>query len=52
MDVTANHIGFVIASYGLSFVVLAGLVLATLRRDRQLRAELERLDTERRKPHP
>ena len=49
MDFSANHIGFVIASYVLTLVFLAGLTLATLLRDRRLRAEAERLDTERRK---
>ena len=50
MDFSANHIGFVIASYALTFVFLAVLILTTLRRDRRLRAEAERLDTQRRKP--
>ena len=49
MDFSATHIGFVIASYALSLVFLAGLIIATLRRDRKLRAEAERLDTQRRK---
>jgi hypothetical protein len=49
MDFSANHIGFVIASYALSFVCLAGLIIATLGRDRKLRAQAERLDTQRRK---
>ena len=49
MDFSANHLGFVYASYALSFVFLAGLTIATLRRDRKLRAEAERLDTQRRK---
>jgi heme exporter protein CcmD len=49
MDFSATHIGFVIASYALSFVFLAGLIVSTLLRDRKLRAEAERLDTERRK---
>ena len=49
MDFSANHIGFVIASYALSFVCPAGLIIATLGRDRKLRAQAERLDTQRRK---
>ena len=49
MDFSANHIGFVIASYALTFVFLAGLIITTLGRDRRLRAEAERLDTQRRK---
>jgi heme exporter protein CcmD len=49
MDFSANHIGFVIASYALSFVFIGGLIIATLGRDRKMRAEAERLDAERRK---
>ena len=49
MDFSANHIGFVIASYALSFALLGVLIIATLRRDAWLRAEAERLDAERRK---
>ena len=49
MDFSANHIGFVLASYGLTFVFLAGLIVTTLGRDRKLRAEAERLDAQRRK---
>ena len=49
MDFSANHIGFVIASYALTFVFLTGLIIATLGRDARLRAEAERLDTQRRK---
>ncbi|MCA3555915.1 heme exporter protein CcmD [Aestuariivirga sp.] len=47
MDFSASHVGFVIASYALSLVFLAGLIIATLRRDRKLRAEAERLDAHR-----
>ena len=49
MDFSANHSGFVIASYALSFVFLAGLIASTLIRDRRLRHELELLDTQRQK---
>ena len=49
MDVSASHIGFVIASYGVSLIFLGGLIVRTLLKDRTLRAEAERLDTERRK---
>ena len=49
MDFTANHVGFVIASYALSFVFLAVLIASTLMRDRKLRAEAERLEAQRRK---
>ncbi len=50
MDFSANHIGFVVASYALSLVFLGGLIATTLLRDRKLRAEAERLDAERRRP--
>ncbi len=49
MDFTANHIGFVIASYALTAVFMVGLTLRVLLRDRKLRAEAERLDAQRRK---
>lgn len=52
MDFSANHIGFVLASYGLSILFIGGLIIMTLRRDAKLRAEVERLDTERRKAKP
>jgi heme exporter protein CcmD len=50
MDFTANHLGFVLASYGISAVLIGGLVLQVLLKDRKLRAEAERLDAQRRKP--
>jgi heme exporter protein CcmD len=49
MDFSANHIGFVIASYALSFVFVAGLIVSVILRDRKLRAEAERLDRQRKK---
>ena len=49
MDFSATHIGYVIASYALSVVFIAGLIISTLGRDRKLRAEAERLDTQRKK---
>ena len=49
MDFAANHIGFVIASYGLSFAFIGGLIVSVILRDRKLRAEAERLDAQRRK---
>ncbi len=49
MDFSANHIGFVITSYALTFLCLAGLIIATLGRDRKLRAQVERLETQRKK---
>ena len=50
MDFSANHIGFVLASYALSAVFIGGLILQILMRDRKLRAETDRLDAQRRKP--
>lgn len=47
MDFSANHIGFVLASYALSFVFILGLTIAVLRRDKHMRAEAERLDRQR-----
>jgi heme exporter protein CcmD len=41
MDFAAKHLGFVIGSYGLSFAVLAGLVLWVIARDRRMRAEAD-----------
>lgn len=49
MDFAANHIGFVIASYGLSLAFIGGLIVSVILRDRKLRAEAERLDAQRRK---
>ncbi len=50
MDFSANHIGFVLASYGLSLVFIGGLILQVLVKDKRLRAEAERLEGERRRP--
>ena len=47
MDFSANHAGFVIASYGLTMVFVGGLIFSVLVRDRKLRAEAERLDRQR-----
>lgn len=49
MDFSANHIGFVIASYGLTFVCLTVLIVSILMKDRRLRAEAERLDADRKR---
>ena len=49
MDFSASHIGFVIASYALTFLCLAGLTASILLKDRRLRAEAERLDAQRKK---
>ena len=52
MDFSANHIGFVIASYALSVVFIGGLIIQVLLKDRKLRAEAQRLETQRRHaPH-
>lgn len=47
MDFTAPHIGFVIAAYALSAVLLAGLTLSILLRDRRLRKEAAQLERHR-----
>jgi heme exporter protein CcmD len=50
MDFTANHIGFVIASYALSIAFIGGLIAQVLLKDRKLRAQVQRLETQRRTP--
>jgi heme exporter protein CcmD len=50
MDLTANHLGFVFASYAITAVCIGGLILQVLMKDRKLRAEAERLEAQRRKP--
>lgn len=49
MDFAAEHIGFVLASYGLTAAFIGGLTVAVVLKDRKLRAEAERLDAERRR---
>ena len=49
MDLNANHVGFVIASYALSVIFMVGLTVKVLLRDRTLRIEAERLEAQRRK---
>lgn len=44
MDFTAPHLGFVIASYALSFVLIAGLTAYVIINDRKLRAEAAQLE--------
>lgn len=46
MDLSANHLGYVFASYGVSAVVLAILVIAVILRDRRLRRKVEALEKE------
>lgn len=48
MDFQAPHAGFVIASYALSFALIAGLALLVVLRDRKMRAEAARLEKARR----
>lgn len=43
MNFAADNTGFVIVAYALSAIMLMGLVIYTLARERALRAELERL---------
>ena len=52
MDFSANHAGFVIASYGLSLVFIGGLIISVLLKDRKLRAEASRLDQQRKRARP
>lgn len=40
MDWSANYAGFVMASYGLSVLVLGGLIWWIMAHDRKLRAKL------------
>jgi heme exporter protein CcmD len=46
MDLTAPHLGFVFAAYGLSLIVLAGLVLWLRHRNRTLARALEQLEAQ------
>ena len=47
MDFSAPHAGFVVASYALSFILIGGLTVRILLRDRRARAEAERLERQR-----
>ena len=47
MDFAAPHAGFVVASYALSVIFLAGLIVYVLGRDRALRSEAARLERHR-----
>lgn len=47
MDFSAEHIGFVLASYGVSVLFIGGLIIRVLVRDRKLRAEAARLESQR-----
>ena len=48
MDFTAPHSGFVIASYGLSALLIVGLTLFIVVRDRKVRTDAAKLDKDRR----
>lgn len=52
MDFSAAHAGFVIGAYALSAVVLVGLVVYVLGRDRLLRGEAAALDRQRHRDNP
>ena len=49
MDLSAPHMGYVIGAYALSAILIIGLTVYVLARDRGLRAEAGRLDRNRRK---
>ncbi|MGI9416157.1 MAG: heme exporter protein CcmD [Hyphomicrobiales bacterium] len=46
MDFSAPHIAFVLVAYGITFAVLAGLVIVTVFDIRSQRAQLARLEDE------
>ena len=52
MDFSANHIGFVLASYAISALMIGALIIQVLRRDRKLRAEATRLEAQRKAQQP
>ena len=52
MDLNADHLGFVIASYALSAIFILALTIYVLVRDRKLRDEAQRLDRRRRRDGP
>jgi heme exporter protein CcmD len=43
MDWNAPHLGYVLTSYGLSFIVIGLLVIYIIWRDRRLRREVAKL---------
>jgi heme exporter protein CcmD len=47
MDFSAPHAGFVIAAYGLSAILLVGLTLSVILRERALRREASQLERHR-----
>lgn len=46
MDFSAPHVGFVLVAYGISFAVLAMLILATVAKVKSQRTQLARLEDE------
>lgn len=44
MDMAARHVGFVIASYGVTLLLLAALIAAIMVRARAVRRRLEELE--------
>ena len=52
MDFSANHIGFVLASYAISALMIGGLIIQVMRRDRKLREEATRLEAQRKAQTP
>jgi heme exporter protein CcmD len=44
MDWNANHSGFVIASYAISLIFLAGLIIYTFNRDARTKKRLAQLE--------
>ncbi len=53
MDWSAPHIGFVVSSFGISAIVLGGLIIAVLVQNRSAKAKLDELESRqaaRRKP--
>jgi|SoiMetStandDraft_2_1073263.scaffolds.fasta_scaffold106935_2 heme exporter protein D len=46
MDLAAPHLGFVLAAYGLSLLVLGGLVLWLRHRSRTLAQAVQQLEAE------
>ena len=52
MNLNADHLGFVIAAYGLSGVFILALTIYVLLKDRTLRAAAQHLDRQRREDGP
>ena len=52
MDFAAPHIGFVVGAYALSVILIVGLVVYVMARDRSLRAEVLLLEKSRGERRP